>query len=749
MQVKRIKVGVFMGGKSIEREVSFNSGRTVCDHLDTQKFEVIPVFQTNKGLLYILPWRFLPRGKISDFEHRLPYEAKQVSWEELKELVDFMYLAVHGRFMEDGALQGMLEILNIPYLGTKVFGSALTMDKIIQRDFLQMHNIDIPKAIVVLAHEINNFKTNKDKTLKRLKEENINFPCVVKPHKEGSSLGITVVYNENDLENALIKASNITEGKSQPVLIEERIQGMEFTCIVINDKNGEALPLSLTEIVKEANSDIFDYEQKYMPGRATKITPARCTKEQTKKIQEICIKVMNILEIKTIARIDGFLTKDNRIIIIDPNSLSGMTPSSFVFRQAAEIGWNHTQLINHLIETDLKEYNLNLPLSQKNNGKDMNNSKIRVAVLMGGNSNEKEVSLDSGRNIMYKLSPDKYQPLAVFLNNQMQMFAIHQQLLVRNSTKEIELALQPNMKIEWSDLPKIADFVFIGLHGGQGENGCIQGALEMLGLPYNGSGVFASALCMDKFKTTQFLKHKGFKVPEGFLIDKNDWQEKQEDIIKKITSKINAPFIIKPHDDGCSVMVQKAKDINDLKSCIENIFSKNKNYALVEECVTGMELTVGVLGNDFPIALPASQAVATKGILSIEEKFLPGQGENQTPAPISQDAHKLVKKVMEDVYKAIGCKGYARIDCFYQNAEQSSTGKDEVIIIEVNSLPGMTPATCIFHQAAEIDLKPMDFIDLIITLGLQEHHADYSMQKEDIIINQIMSKLNLEKSTII
>ncbi len=127
-----IKVGVLLGGKSIEREVSFNSGRTICDHLDITLYEVIPLFQTAIGDLYILPWTFLYRGKIADFEHRLAIEAKKISWDDLPTCIDFMYIAVHGKYAEDGRLQAILELLKIPYLGTKIFGSALGMNKVLQ-----------------------------------------------------------------------------------------------------------------------------------------------------------------------------------------------------------------------------------------------------------------------------------------------------------------------------------------------------------------------------------------------------------------------------------------------------------------------------------------------------------------------------------------------------------------------------------------------------------------------------------------
>ena len=110
-----LKVGVLMGGMSIEREVSFNSGRTICDHLDADLFKVIPLFQTEQGKLYILPWTFLYRGKIADFQARLTSQAQEVTWDELSSIVDFVYIAVHGKYGEDGRLQAMLELLKIPY----------------------------------------------------------------------------------------------------------------------------------------------------------------------------------------------------------------------------------------------------------------------------------------------------------------------------------------------------------------------------------------------------------------------------------------------------------------------------------------------------------------------------------------------------------------------------------------------------------------------------------------------------------
>ncbi len=725
----KLRVGVLMGGKSIEREVSFNSGRTVCDHLDTARYTIVPLFQTKNGTLYILPQHFLHRGKTSDFEHRLATEAQRITWQQLKTIIDFAYIAMHGRFAEDGTLQGLLEVLGIPYLGSKVFGSALCMNKIMQKTAMKEHGITVPNDIVVTPTEIAELEQHPEQITMiwaRLANAGVTTPCVVKPCQEGSSMGVSMVHTQDDtaLLRALTTACYTDPQRAQEVLIEERIMGMEFSCISITDyKTGNWLPLPPTEIIPE--TDIFDYEQKYMPGRATKFTPARCPLSTIQKIHDACIAVSNALEIKNISRVDGFVTPEGTVVIVDPNTISGMGPSSFLFREAAEINMSHTQIINHLIETELHNYGmLESILINEEHTRTMNTPKLRVAVLLGGRSNEKEISLESGRNIAYKLSPQKYESIPLFVDSTLNLYRINQSHLVRNSTKEIEQLLEPSLQVAWDDLPTIADFVFIGLHGGEGENGCIQGTLEMLGMPYNGSGVLTSALCMDKYKTANFLKANGFTVPASYLLSHEDWKKNSHNSLTEFLTHVPFPLIVKPHDDGCSVMVHKVDSVPELEIALADVFAHNKTHALIEEYITGMELTVGVIGNHTPQALPPSQAVAAKGILSIEEKFLPGAGENQTPAPLPTVTLQLVQEEMEKAYKVLGCKGYVRIDCFYQTATQSPTGTERVIILEVNSLPGMTPATAIFHQAAELGIKPMDFIDMIIQFGLEEHgHA--------------------------
>ncbi len=712
----KISVGVFMGGMSLEKEVSFNSGRTVCDHLDTQKYTVVPIFQNSVGDLYTIPQKFLYRGKISDFEHRLATEAQHIFWHDLENLIDIAFIAQHGRFGEDGCIQAMLELHHIPYVGSKVFGSALGMDKFLQKIFLDIHGIQTAHGICIEPENIDKLNSAY------LEEHQLYFPLVVKPIHEGSSFGVAIVHDILELKQACHKAATIYPAQQQAVLVEEKINGMEFSCIVTQDpKTNKFSALSVTEIVAHTENSIFDYEQKYMPGRATKWTPARCSKNDLQRIEDISIQTVQALDFCTIGRIDGFLKPNGDIIIIDPNSLSGLAPSSFAFVQAAQKKLTHKELINTLLEVEMKK---NQPTEKKTQTLfEHNNNKIArephktvIAVIFGGASNEREISLESGRNVIYKLPNDKYQVLPVFLSRALTFHLVSLEQLVLNSTQEIEHSLEKSQQWSLEDIKINADFVFIALHGAQGENGVIQGALEMMKIPYNGSGVLASALCMDKHKTSLLLKACGFDVPKNILVplDVESWQDHD-------FSAVTFPSIVKPHNDGCSVGVNKVKNMHELHNALECLKTNGHTYALVEEFIQGLELTVGVLGNKNAASLPPSAAISTQDILSIEEKFLPGAGENQTPAPLPAASLAFVQRTMENIYKTIGCSGYARIDCFYQSPEMSPTGKERVITLEVNSLPGLTPATVIFHQAAEVGMSPTEFLDTIVQLGFEKH----------------------------
>jgi D-alanine-D-alanine ligase len=308
------------------------------------------------------------------------------------------------------------------------------------------------------------------------------------------------------------------------------------------------------------------------------------------------------------------------------------------------------------------------------------------------------------------------------LTRDTRLFRLTQQQLVKNRTDEVAASLTDEQEVLWEQLPLIADFVFLALHGGVGENGTVQGALEQLRIPYNGSGVAASALCMDKYTTGVVLRASGLVTPQQQCILQNTWHTAPDRAVLLAPAVALLPCIVKPHDNGCSVGVSKVFSYEQLIHAIEQLFATGHTGALIEECIIGMELTVGVLGNHRITVLPPSNSVTTKDILSMEEKFLPGAGENQTPAPLPVEYIHLVQAEIAKAYRALGCKGYARIDCFLR-MQNNATGEPipEVVILECNSLPALTPATCLFHQAAEVGIKPMELIDTIVEYGLELH----------------------------
>jgi D-alanine--D-alanine ligase len=716
MDLAKLIVGVLMGGTSLENEVSFNSGRTICDHLD-DKYIVKPIFMTSHKKLYYLPYKFLYRGKIADFEKRLEAEAELIDLNNLANEIDFIYLALHGKSGEDGTIQSLLELLKIPYLGAGVRGSILGMSKKYQYLILNNLGLQTPKTVIFSALEIAN---NSQKKI------SFDLPYLVKPAEEGSSIGISYVNNQAELDEALQKASLVSNNNglsAQDVLVQEYITGREFSCTVItNPQTGQNSVLAITEVIIDAESKFFNYEQKYMPGKCHKITPAQFSKTVTTKIEAACLEIMDSLEIYTIMRIDGFVTPDDNIIFLDVNTIPGTGPTSFLFDQAAERGLTPGQIVNMLIEAELKWNKKKIIKATK---KCISiTDKYDIAVLLGGSSNEKEISLESGRNVVYKLQQLGYKVCPIFVDDNLDLYVMHQKLLVKNTTQEIAEQLVDQDPISWPELQKF-NFVFLALHGGAGENGTIQGALQALGIKFNGSDNLTSAICMDKQITKTVLKAHGLNTINGLIVSKKNYQD------ELLYQDLKWPLIVKPHDDGCSFFVTLVHNQTELKTALAKLFM-HKNYALVEEYIDAMELTIGVIGTAAPVCLPASEVVRGGKILSIEEKFLPGAGENQTPANISAADLEQINKQIVAAYQILNCKNYARIDCFFKKETK------ELIFIEFNTLPALTPATCLFHQALEVGLKPAEFLQKIIDDALI---SDLGLTINKELVEQ--TKLNL------
>lgn len=641
-------------------------------------------------------------------------------------------------------------------------------------------------------------KYNYVKTLTDIRE-GIGMPVSITYPK---NLNAPIIYDPNELIgflNANLKTDGFVieslDGEST-VLVEGFIEGKEFSCIVLEDEAGKAIALPPTEIRK--GKELFDYRSKYLPGLSRKITPIDIPDAQIEAIRKECEKLFYDLHFDVYARIDGFLAKDGKIFLNDPNTTSGMMPSSFFFHQAAEIGLNPSQFLTFIIRTSLAKRTIQAKGNRKYKhllteldeqimlDKNALNNKTRVAVILGGYSSERHISVESGRNVFEKLSSsEKYAPFPVFLTGNSESHELYHvpiNLLLKDNADDIKekvenfkvhAAIKNIMqecfditnkyaaansasapeKLSFQTLKQKADEVFIALHGRPGEDGAIQEKLDAIGLPYNGSSKESSSITIDKYRTNEILKNNGFLVAEHLLISKEEWTNDKNKFSEILTNTIKYPFIAKPVDDGCSSAVKKIKTPEEFDAFCKLIFRATealdtqaadklhikpkeefpqKQVVLVEELISKkdaahfLEITGGMLtrynkkGELEYEVFEASEALADGEILSLEEKFLAGQGQNITPARYAKNAVERqkvsdqVKQELGRAAKVLGVTGYCRIDAFVRVFSDCRT---EVIFIEVNSLPGMTPATCIFHQAAINHYKPYEFIDSILDFG--------------------------------
>jgi len=330
---KKIKVAVLMGGKSPEYEVSLVSGREVVKHLDTQKYEVLPVVVSKDGKEWLLKGvkelLATVKDEVSSVKDLVPTE-KEVVPDRIPEWADVVFLAMHGPYGEDGTIQGMLEIVGIPYTGSGVLASALGMDKPMFRKIIQGAGIPSPKFLVLGKNE------RPDRVL-----DEFDLPLVVKPCCQGSSIGVSIVRSKANLEKALQKAFDF----GSQAIVEEFLSGVEVTCGILGNDNPIALPVA--EIIPK--KEFFDYESKYVPEMSEEIVPARIPAKLTKKVQETALKVYQLIGCCGFGRVDMIISHSTPYVL-EINTIPGLTPNSLLPKEAAAAGITYQQLIEKIIQ---------------------------------------------------------------------------------------------------------------------------------------------------------------------------------------------------------------------------------------------------------------------------------------------------------------------------------------------------------------------------------------------------------------
>ncbi len=756
------------------------------DHLESPEIEIVPFYFDHKKNPYKISKSQLYSNTPSDFDFKLQESGSALSEKELvSELkkCDIAFPAMHGPYGEDGGIQGFLEKNKIPFVGTGSESCKKSFDKFNANESIKkMGFFTLPSVVLKI-----NKKDHGNIIHDFFKLHNIKR-AVVKPATGGSSIG---VFSVSTPQEALERSEFLFSKRMDTrVVIEQFATGSEFTVIILQNKYDLPVAIIPTEIEADyTEHQIFDFRKKYLPTRqVTYHCPPRFSNQKIEEIQVQAEQLFSALGMRDFARFDGWVLPDGKIWFSDFNPISGMEQNSFLFQQGARVGLSHRSILLYILAHACKRNNIDFAIPAILNEK----NRKEVSVLFGGSTSERQVSLMSGTNIWLKLrkskkySPKPYLldfdgnvwelPYALTLNHTVEEIvenclkapADEERLRSYEKKAQVRLSIDDSIPVEDFFLPRkmtLAElinrskFIFIGLHGGFGEDGKLQALLERNKVKFNGPDSKVSALCMNKFATGEVVEKvniPGLATAKKRIISTETL--KQKNAIKNIWKEVRSEFgsdsiIIKPMDDGCSSGVVRLYGANDLEKYLDlvtqgspfiprNTFKNQpeivdlpqngKSHFLLEEFIVTdqvivkgndlihkvnnsmIEITVGVVEEKGKlIAFNPSLTVAEGEVLSVEEKFQGGTGINITPPPeeIIENKNLIrIKELIEIFAKKIGIKGYSRIDTF------ANTKTGDLIIIEVNTLPGLTPSTVLYHQALaeKTPIYPRELLEKLI-----------------------------------
>lgn len=356
-QKKKLRVGLLFGGQSGEHEVSIVSAASIAQALDKEKYEVVPIGITKEGA-----WITSVDGLKCLLEKKLPDTQKRAiipgggtmgllaisdasGGQNLPSGgLDVVIPILHGPLGEDGTVQGLLELMDIPYVGSGVLGSAVGMDKIAMKQIFRASGFAVARDVTILEGE---WRANAHTLLKKI-EETLGSPVFVKPANMGSSVGISKCSTKKEIQQGTEEAFRF----DRRVIVEEAIVGREIECAVLGNDSTEA---SVPGEVRSSNN-FYDYNAKYVDGKSETIIPASVTDAERTSIQDISIKAFRALDCAGMARVDSFLCGDGSVVLNEVNTIPGFTNISMFPKLWEASGLPYPQLIERLINLAFERY---------------------------------------------------------------------------------------------------------------------------------------------------------------------------------------------------------------------------------------------------------------------------------------------------------------------------------------------------------------------------------------------------------
>ena len=306
----------------------------------------------------------------------------------------------------------------------------------------------------------------------------------------------------------------------------------------------------------------------------------------------------------------------------------------------------------------------------------------KILVLMGGESEEREVSLRSGQAVLQALKVKGYTAIPLDFT--------------RDSLHKV-MEIKP-------------DAVFIALHGKKGEDGTVQGFLDLLGIPYTGSGVAASAICMNKILCKKIFAYEQIPTPDFFVLGREFLTEEKDDMDLLIDT-IGLPMVIKAAGQGSSIGTYIVSDRTAAIEAIKNA-REFDNEILAEKFIAGTEITVSILGNEKTQVLPLIEITSVNEFYDYQSKYTPGMCAHIIPARVDAAASDEIARIASRAYKALNCRGFARVDLMID-------GEGNPYVLEINTVPGMTEMSLVPDAARAAGMDFAQLVDHIVKLALE------------------------------